>query len=537
VNRHGPWSLPGRTWLLAASLLAALALLAACSSRNSEPAFDAADPNALRILAGSEVRPLAPDIVATAQAAGIAVKIEYSGTLDLVDRINQGESFDAILPPEDAYPQLALQRRPQASERLFYSRVTLGVKQSKAQALGWDSKAPSWKEIAAAVHDGRLSYAMTNPASSNSGMSALFAVASSLSGKPDDLTAADVDSQGLTDFLRGQKLTAGSSEWLADAWAQNPDPLDAMINYEAVLLRLNDRLFGEKLTIIYPREGVISADYPLMLLNPAKQAAYTRLVALLKAPAFQSGPVARAYLRPYDPTIPRSPQLSNAVVIDLHYPNNLAVIDSVLSAYQSDLRRPATSIYVLDTSGSMAGERLDGLKAALEALTGVDGTQPASGRYLRFQHRERVVLVPFSSRVYMPQHFSFEDPAQKDSTQQALLAYIRNLSAGGSTAIYDALDQAYQIAHDELAKDPGRIVTIVLLTDGENNTGRSGVEFQSDLPVLTAGESPPVRTFPILFGEASPAELENIARLTGGRTFDGHTTVLTSVIKDIRGYQ
>jgi Ca-activated chloride channel family protein len=529
-------SLLPRAWALLACLLAVAAGLSACSSRHEGAADSQAGPADLRILAGSEVRPLEPDIVRAAAAAGLTVKLEYSGTLDMVDRINAGEPFDAILPPSGAYPQLALTVKPVAREKLFFSRVAIGVKQSKAHALGWDQQIPSWREITQAVRAGQLSYAMTNPTSSNSGMSALFAVAASLAGKTEELSAADVDRQGLVDFLRGQKLTAGSSEWLADAYLRDPRHLDAIVNYEAVLLRLNDRLAGEKLSVVYPREGVISADYPLMLLAPGKQAQYDRLVAALKAPAFQAGPVARSYLRPVDPTVPRSPALSGALVIDLAFPNNLQVIDSVLSAYQAELRRPATSIYVLDVSGSMEGERIAGLKAALAILTGLD-TQDAHGRYLRFQHRERVVLIPFSGEVGTPARFSFENEEQQAATRQALLSYVHGLTAGGSTSIYSALAIAYGIAQEEARGDAGRLVTIVLLTDGESNTGISPEEFQARLARLAADGSLPARTFPILFGEGSARQLEGIARLTGGRTFDGLRGDLTGVLKEIRGYQ
>lgn len=529
-------------WLPAVCLLMLSAALGACSSGEQAPRYNPASPTSLRILAGSEIRPLAPDIVSTARAAGLTVDLEYSGTLDMVDRVNQGEAFDAILPPEGAYPALALKTKPVAREKLFYSRVILGVLEDKAHALGWDQKMPGWKEITAAVHTGQLSYAMTNPTSSNTGMSALFAVAASLAGKSEDLNSGDVDSQALTDFLHGQKLTAGSSEWLADAWLgeQAAGHLEAIINYEAVLLRLNDKLPGRKLTLIYPPEGVISADYPLMLLNPAKQDAYQRLVAALKSLAFQSGPVARAYLRPSDPTAAHSPLLSDAVVAELGFPNNLQVIDSVLAAYQGEWRRPATSIYVLDVSGSMQGERITGLKAALGVLTGIDipGTPAVNlGRYARFQHRERVILIPFSGAPQAPGRFSFENDAQRDKTRQDLLAYAQDLTPGGSTAIYSALQVAYGIADQERAQNPERLITIVLLTDGENNTGLSAGEFQQWLTSRPAGQGAPVRTFPILFGEASNRELEEIARLTGGRTFDGHQGALTAVLREIRGYQ
>jgi Ca-activated chloride channel family protein len=93
-------------------------------------------------------------------------------------------------------------------------------------------------------------------------------------------------------------------------------------------------------------------------------------------------------------------------VVELSFPNRLEVIDAVLSAYQSDLRRPATSIFVLDVSGSMKGARLAQMKEALKLLSGAEASA-ASQRYAAFQARERVLLIPFSGLVGQPARVQF----------------------------------------------------------------------------------------------------------------------------------
>lgn len=491
----------------------------------------------LRILAGSELKELEPDILNAARSAGVTVGLTYAGTLEMVDRVNQGDAVDAILPPNGAYPSLALTRKAVAKEKLFYSRVALGVKQSKAHALGWERAPPSWSEVTQAVKDGKFAYGMTNPTSSNTGMSALFAVAASNAKKTEDLAASEVDRNALKDFLSGQKLTAGSSGWLADAYVRDQDRLDGLVNYEAVLLRLNEHSgLREKLTLIYPRDGVISADYPLMLLDPGKRAAYERLVAALKSPAFQSNALERAYLRPSDPTARRSPRLSDSVVVELSFPNNLDVIDAVLASNQAELRRPATSIYLLDVSGSMRGPRIAALKRSLELLTGVDARGSAA-RYARFQNREHVMLIPFASSPWKAMRFNFENEATKAQTEGGLRVFVENLQAGGGTAIYSTLDLAYDLAYQELSRYPGRVVTVVLLTDGQSNLGLPYDEFRRRWSGRSSGGADPIRTFPILFGEASSSELEDIARLTGGRSFDGRSADLRDVFREIRAYQ
>lgn len=535
-------ALGGMRWLRFAgmALLAGCLVLVAggCDNKPRGSGGDSGDgeddpPGTFRILAGSELRELAPAIEAAAREAGVTVKLSYSGTLDIVDRINTGEKFDAILPPNGAYPALALARKPFAREKLFYSRVALGVKGGKASELGWDKTPPTWEDIAAAAHAGRFNYAMTNPTSSNTGMSALFAVASAAAKKTEDLTVQDVNAQILTDFLSGQKLTAGSSGWLADAYAKDPSTVDGIVNYEAVILRLNDKVSGpNKLTLIYPRDGVISADYPLMLLDSSRRTDFNKLVAALKARKFQQDALGPAYLRPSNPDAGLAPALPTAAVAELAFPNRLEVIDAVLTSYLSSWRRPSTSIFVLDVSGSMEGDRLDGVKQALKVLAGADASS-ATARYARFQNRERVILISFSDDVSPPVRFNF-NAATIEGSHTQIRNFADAMTVRNGTAIYSALREAERIASREMSAEPNRFVSIVLLTDGENN---AGIDFDDFMKEMEAAGSPHPRVFPIMFGESDIDEMKEVAETSGGRVFDARTTTLSTVFKEIRGYQ
>jgi Ca-activated chloride channel homolog len=516
-----------------ALLAIGLLLVAGCGGSSSPDSTAAAESaRTLNMLAGSELKDIEPQLRVAASAAQIDLRVSYAGTLEMADRVNAGEAYDVLLPPNGAYLALALTKPALAREKLFYSRVALGVKVSRARALGWDRKPPTWSDIAAAAKAGRFTFGMTNPTSSNTGMSALFAVAASRAGKTEDLTLADVDRETLTDFLKGQKLTAGSSGWLADAYLREQSALDGLVNYEAVLLRLNDRPeLTEKLAIIYPAEGVISADYPLLLLREDKRNLYNRLVSALRAEGFQTNTLGKAYLRPSNPDVTVAAALPRDAVAELSFPNNLDVIDAVLSAYQSELRRPATSIYLLDVSGSMEGERLAALQEALQYLTGASG-QGASARYARFQSRERVVLMPFSHESQTPTSIEFAAQGPHSRELEQIRQFSADLEADGGTAIFDALAAAFQVAARERARDPQRTISIVLLTDGQNRDGMSLEQLERRMREL-----PPVRTFPILFGNSDSSELEEVARISGGRTFDGRKGNLVAVFREIRGYQ
>jgi Ca-activated chloride channel homolog len=515
----------------AAATLLLLVTAAGCDKRDDGArAPSAAVP--FSVLAGSELKELEPAITDAARAVGVDLRMSYAGTLDIVERINAGERFDAILPPNGAYPALALKTPPVAREKLFYSRIAIGVKAPKAAALGWDRRAPGWAEIAKAAGGGQLRYAMTNPTSSNTGMSALFAVASASAGKSEDLTVADVKPEVLSAFLAGQVLTAGSSGWLAEAYAKDPSRIDAMVNYEAVILRTNQRLgAADQLVPIYPRDGMISADYPLMLLDDTRRDTYTKLIGALKGTAFQRDALSSAFLRPANPDVPAAPVLPTAAVAELSFPNRLEVIDAVLGAYQASWRRPATSIFVLDVSKSMEGARLGAMREALKVLSGADDAT-LGARLASFQQRERVVLITFAGRVAEPVWIRF-DADRVGAAREEIRRRADALQLESATAVFSALAKAQEVAREERRRDPERYVSIALLTDGESNAGIGFDEFRSRYPAGTA----PARVFPILFGEGNVAQMHEVAALTGGREFDGRNVRLAQVFREIRGYQ
>jgi Ca-activated chloride channel family protein len=74
------------------------------------------------------------------------------------------------------------------------------------------------------------------------------------------------------------------------------------------------------------------------------------------------------------------------------------------------------------------------------------------------------------------------------------------------------------------------------MTDGENNSGSDANRFQAWYRSSSA-QIRSIKCFAVIFGEASPQALNDVAALTGGRTFDARNVSLPTVFKEIRGYQ
>jgi Ca-activated chloride channel family protein len=290
----------------------------------------------------------------------------------------------------------------------------------------------------------------------------------------------------------------------------------------------------EQLTLVYPKEGIITADYPLMLLSAAKRPSYDKLVAYLRSKDFQSKMSAATLRRPVNPDATAAASIPKRTLIELPFPGQAAQIDGLLDNFLSSVRIPGSARYVLDLSGSMAGERITLLKEAMQMLA----SNRSTDRYARFQNREEVGIITFSSEAAPTKLFPMgSTPEENANARSEISSFIAPLQTGGGTAIYSSVRQALiELDQERAAEKEKRYYTVVLMTDGESNRGLTPAQFKEWY--TGQGESlRGIRVFPILFGEASPKGLQELAEMTGGRVFDSRSKALATVFKEIRGYQ
>jgi Ca-activated chloride channel family protein len=518
-----------RRFLFIKGILLLLAIaLNGCSSQSTP----------LSVLAGSELKDLKALLPEVDRCAGTQLDFTYIGTLDGAESLANGTHHDIAWFSHGKYlSMLDLTRsRILTQEKIMLSPVVLGVKQSKARAWGWEGKRDlTWRDIAQKAAEGELRYAMTNPAASNSGFTALVGVASALSGNTSEFNPNQLDHDGMKAFFKGQALTAGSSGWLAEAYIREQDRLEGIINYESVLIQLNrNGALREPLTLIYPKEGIITADYPIMLLNKEKREVFDKLVVCLRSADIQRRLMEETQRRPVVPQVKPDSRFKSGLLVELPFPRNAQTVDALLFTYLDEVRKPSHTVFVLDVSGSMRGQRMVKLKEALANLTGVD--RSLTGQFARFRARETVVMLPFSGRAHRPTVFKVRSAQADSDDMRALRDYIQSLELGGGTAIYDALAEAYRLTEADMRHDPERFYTIVLLTDGANTDGMDFNTFEHKFWQYE-GKASQVKTFPILFGNSKEEEMRALGELTGGRTFDAHKHSLRHVFKKIRGYQ
>lgn len=540
---------------VAAAAVAVLALVAGCGGDGGAGdgggrQLQVGPENAavtLRVLAGSELLDLEPVLADAGAATGVRIELDPVGTLEGAEAVASGAAeadHDAIWFSSNRY--LALQPGAQAklgtATDIMSSPVVLGLRRSVAERLGWVGRPVTWAEIAAAAGTRQFTYGMTDPSASNSGFSAVVAVATALVGAGSALTREQAESTmpALRDFFAAQTLAAGSSGFLQDAYVRRAtgadpgEPVDGLINYESVLEEMNGAgTLPEPLELIRPADGVVTAEYPFTVLaaaSPEARDAHRKLTEYLRTPDVQRAIAERTHRQPAVPGVLPTP---TGTAVELPFPAQADVVDALLTSYFDKLRRPSRTIYILDTSGSMEGdERIGALRRSLAGLAGADPSLTA--QYRRFRGREQVTLLPFNTTPESPQTFTVAED-NPDPDRQRIADAGAALAPGGDTAIYSSLLEAYRIAEEQIAADPDRFTSIVLMTDGENTAGADLDGFRT----FAASRSAALRDVPVfcvLFGETNTEEMEEVARLTGGRTFDARTAPLAEVFKEIRGY-
>jgi Ca-activated chloride channel family protein len=271
-----------------------------------------------------------------------------------------------------------------------------------------------------------------------------------------------------------------------------------------------------------------------MLINGEKREQYETLVAYLRTPEFQQKLMEETQRRPVIPQVPLSNAFPDDLLVELPFPSNLEVIDTLLFAYLDEQRIPSHAFFVLDVSGSMEGERLAQLQQAINNLTGVDTT--LTGQFARFRNREQITLIPFSGSIEDVSHFTIENVDAEGASMEEIRQYVDGLEAGGDTSIYSSLQEAYRLAAEAQASAPDYYYSIVLMSDGENRQGASLNDFLRYYAALP-DDIQQIPTFTVLFGNSDSEEMNQVAETTGGRVFDATSESLAFIFKQIRGYQ
>jgi len=453
--------------------------------------------------------------------------------------------FQALSPDSSVWlAQLELgwqnQQRSETSivgetTRFAVSPVVIAMWEETARSLGYPDKAIGWADLLAAARinpDFKWSHPST---SSASGLLATLAAFYAGAGKTRGLTVTDATAEQTLAYVAALEKTVryygeGERAVIQQVQEKGSAYLDAFVVQEQLVIQFNERS-KDKLVAIYPVEGAMWEDHPLVLLERPDTTAEQRLAYrsfrdFLLSHDVQMLVLANGY-RPTDLSIPLdspSSPIKAANGVDPTQPKTTlqipspAVIQVVRDVWQYTKRK--TNVYlVADVSGSMQGEKLEQAKEAfLTFLNLIKGEQ------------ERVGLIVFSSNVTEAVPLS-----ELATNREILRSTIADLYAGGNTALLDAIDLAYESL--QRRQDRERINAIVVMTDGKENN--SGIRVKDLTAKLQQGHQSglPVVVFCVAYGnDADMDTLERISAASGGQTRRGSPETIQQLYKLLSTY-
>lgn len=422
--------------------------------------------------------------------------------------------------------------------RYAVSPIVIAAWEETARGLGWPGNAVGWgtlQDKARKDPNFKWNHASTAHAS---GLLATLAEFYAGAGVQRGLTEALAQDPKTLEFVAAVEKTVryyGESELpvAQRAAKEGAAYLDAFVVSEQTVIAFNTGVFGKapgRLVALYPAEGTLWADHPLALLETPELSANQRrtfqaLREFLAKPDSQAE-ILKAGYRPADLNMPldgAGSPLTAANGVDSRQPQTTlqlptAAVVSVVQNAWSLTKRKTNVVLVVDTSGSMQGEKLRNAKDALRTfLAAIPSDQ------------ERVGLVEFNSSIANVIEL---DTLQKD--RAILTEHVNQLEAGGDTALLDAVRTAYSRLQREGDKD--RINAIVAMTDGRENASKVGLR-QLTTEIKAGNQKLPVVIFAIGYGkDADYALLQSLADASGGQARAGTPETIKDLYKLLSNY-
>ena len=316
----------------------------------------------------------------------------------------------------------------------------------------------------------------------------------------------------------------------------DPDTNDSMVNYESLVIQADKALTAknkEPLLAIYPSDGIAISDSPLAYVDRRqdKEDAFKRFSKSITSKDSKKlfeqagrrtgsdGTLAYAKDAKVKDSFRKEwgVKSDSSVLKTITMPSS-DIIEQALDQYQTVLRKPAYTLWVVDYSGSMSGKGKSGAVAGLQAALDTD---QARASHIEPGDDDVNVFIPFNSSAKVAQ------VAQGKQTA-TLLAASENQVANGNADIYNALE----VALKNLPSDrDDYTVAIALLTDGQSDTAKLD-EFKQQY----ASDGKGVPIFSIMFGDADSQQLDDLATLSNGKVFDGRNGNLSGIFREVKGY-
>ncbi len=461
------------------------------------------------------------------------INITYADNLDIVDKLNSGEKYDAIWASNSIWlDMLDSKVSTSDSKSTSVTPIVIGIKKSKANELGLINKQVMMKDILSLIKSGKLKFSMANPVTTNSGAASFLNILSTLAGNPDVLTSEHLKSKSLQEdmrtFFSGLVRTSGDEDFLNKSFVDGD--YDAAITYESSIININKELVKngkETLYAIYPVDGVSICDSPLVYINnhnDNKKKIFNEFQSFILSDDGQNTLLNLGRRTWYGGITDKAPSDifnkewgidTTKYISPIKYPSEKVILEA-LELYQTRLRKPVHVVFCLDYSGSMYGEGINSLIDAMEYIL----SDEAKKSMIQFTSEDKIGIIAFGTHVKNLGTFT-------GNKGNDMLKIIKDYELDGATSLYPAASKAIEMLANESSTYN---TSVILMTDGEGNMGtfkdleKTYNKYHKDIPIYS-----------ITFGEASLDQLTLMANLSNGKVFDGKSD-LVQAFKTVRGY-
>jgi Ca-activated chloride channel family protein len=410
------------------------------------------------------------------------------------------------------------------------SPLVIGMWRDVAETLGWPGLPLGWLDMGSLAADPaawdyysggdfgesfRLGH--THPGLSGTGTSTLLSLVQAAESKTEAVSTNDIGQPivqaSVGAFESGVAWFSNSSDALG--WTMSTRDisyLSAAVMYEATVVQ-----YGKGSIIpIYPLEGTFVADFPACINQTVDGEAAQIFRDYLLGDEGQATAVSSG-LRPVNDNVSIGFPLDSSNGVDLAQPavifNNPSVetIYAVQDLWQS-ARKDVNLVMLLDTSGSMRGNKIENMKAAAVQFVENMGDD------------DYISLIAFSTEPQI-----IINHVRIGETRAKVINEIANLRATGDTTLFDAIGDGAYLASATTRVDTAN--ALVVLTDGEDTRS---YRYRFDQALINAVLDSRATVFTIAYGsDADEGTLSAIASEANGNFYLGDEASIEAIYEEM----
>jgi Ca-activated chloride channel family protein len=467
-----------------------------------------------------------------AESAELPTLVSVDGEIyqsQLIYRMNQ------LFPGQNYIPEITDSPLLANSPMVFMAQedVATGLKNT-ANPFKALVTAETHQDIDPASPPLAVHYVHTAPTRSNSGLQTLVAQYASVSGKrPQELTVEDVKTYESQVQQIQSKITryGVSTDSLAEAMVQN-GPFWASVGsvYESSVIaaNANPQPNQPRYQAVYPNATFTSNMRAIIPNAPwvseEEKAAAEKVVTYLQSPEAQQI-ATELGLRPGTPGVALGSKfipefgVNPQAKYDSYRPPQPEVVEAMLTSWQEVAKKPSQVVVVVDTSGSMRGNKLPAVQQTLQNYIKSLGS------------KDKIALIDFDDEIREPVLVEGTDAGQNRGLQ-----FISGLEAGGGTKLYDAALYARNWLQDN--PRPDAINAVLILTDGEDSGSQINLnQLEQELQKSGFNSDERIAFFTIGYGregDFDPEALKAIADLNAGYYRKGDPETIATVMDDLQ---